>query len=407
MYAVVDVETTGLSPRSDRIIEVAVVGLDESGNQQWSWSTLINPRRDVGPTSIHGITATEVINAPTFDEVAGQLAQLLNGRLVVGHNVAFDWRMLCSEFERFELAVPNPMVVICTCNIARASGLRPATLDACLAVFHLTNPRSHSALDDAIATASLLAAMVNLESAQSRANLATNLRAIASWPAIPIRDTAGIQRSQPLSASDVSPAVDFNDAPQLETLPILDPADPLNVYSATLERVLEDRIITEAEALQLESLAHELGLSNSQTEQAHNMYLRGFAGAAWADGRISESEHRDLDVVAHLLGLPADSVTSALQTPLQFAPAPDNQLRPGDRVVFTGDMDLPRDEWQGLAKQAGLKVTSSVSRLTKFVVAADANSQSEKASRARELGVRIVNEATFSRRLRAMNEAVQ
>ena len=62
----VDVETTGLYPSTDRIVEVAVVHLDANAEITGQFCTLINPGRDVGPTQYHGITATDVHNAPTF-----------------------------------------------------------------------------------------------------------------------------------------------------------------------------------------------------------------------------------------------------------------------------------------------------------------------------------------------------
>jgi len=70
-FAVVDVETTGFSPRlHDRVIEVAVVRLSPGGLPADEYTTLVNPRRDVGPTHVHGITATEVKDAPTFEQIA-------------------------------------------------------------------------------------------------------------------------------------------------------------------------------------------------------------------------------------------------------------------------------------------------------------------------------------------------
>ena len=74
-YAVVDLETTGLSPTTDSILEVALVLTDAAGRVQRSWSTLIDPGAgvDVGPTHIHGLVAEERIGAPGFDEVADLL----------------------------------------------------------------------------------------------------------------------------------------------------------------------------------------------------------------------------------------------------------------------------------------------------------------------------------------------
>jgi DNA polymerase III epsilon subunit-like protein len=65
-YTVVDLETTGLFPQQhDRIVEIAIVTVSDAGHIEQEWSTLVNPQRDVGPTHIHGITAREVLDAPT------------------------------------------------------------------------------------------------------------------------------------------------------------------------------------------------------------------------------------------------------------------------------------------------------------------------------------------------------
>src|ERR687886_2108778 len=84
--AVLDVETTGLSPRTDRIVELGVVLLDDRGEVEAEFETLINPGRDVGPTHLHGIRAADVAEAPSFAEVAPYLRSLLSGRVVVAHN---------------------------------------------------------------------------------------------------------------------------------------------------------------------------------------------------------------------------------------------------------------------------------------------------------------------------------
>ncbi|QKE84388.1 exonuclease domain-containing protein [Arthrobacter sp. NEB 688] len=70
-YTVIDVETTGLSPeKGDRVVKIGVVYVSDNGEVQDNWSTLVNPQRDVGPTRIHGLTATDVAGAPTFNDVA-------------------------------------------------------------------------------------------------------------------------------------------------------------------------------------------------------------------------------------------------------------------------------------------------------------------------------------------------
>src|ERR1700722_7974419 len=88
-FAVVDVETTGLFPARDRVVEVAVVHLDPDARVTGAFSTLIDPRRDVGPTHVHGIRASDVTGAPTFPVAAETIRRLLAGRVFVAHNARF------------------------------------------------------------------------------------------------------------------------------------------------------------------------------------------------------------------------------------------------------------------------------------------------------------------------------
>src|SRR3954467_7200996 len=103
--AVVDLETTGVLPSVDRVVEVGVVLLDDAEAVEDEFTTLVDPGRDIGPTSIHGIAAGEVLGAPTFAEIAPYLNTLLSGRVVVAHNALFDLRFLAREFGRAGLPI--------------------------------------------------------------------------------------------------------------------------------------------------------------------------------------------------------------------------------------------------------------------------------------------------------------
>ena len=80
---VIGVETTGLPATShERVVEIVVVYVSGQGVIQDRWSTLVNPQRDVGGTDIHGITATDVLAAPTFAEIAPDVLRAISGRVV-------------------------------------------------------------------------------------------------------------------------------------------------------------------------------------------------------------------------------------------------------------------------------------------------------------------------------------
>lgn len=101
---VLDCETTGVYT-TDRVVEVAAVTLDLAGQVIDEWETLVNPCRDVGPTWLHGVTADMVADAPTFDQIAEELAARVHESLVCAHNLPFDVRMLTAEYEAAGVAV--------------------------------------------------------------------------------------------------------------------------------------------------------------------------------------------------------------------------------------------------------------------------------------------------------------
>jgi NAD-dependent DNA ligase len=167
-----------------------------------------------------------------------------------------------------------------------------------------------------------------------------------------------------------------------------------------LDGLLEDRRVTATEAESLRDLAVSLGVGADAVIAAHQMYLRALASIAWADGVITDAEYADLGEVAHLLGFPAHAVDIELtaargMTTQTTVPLNGRTLHAGDAVCITGNTVTPREELEARAADVGLRVTSAVSRKTRLVVAADPDSESAKARRARELGVALIAEAVF------------
>ena len=125
--AVVDVETTGASPRfGDRVTEVGVARY-EGGRLVTRYQRLVDPQRRISPgvIALTGITQEMVNGQPTFSDRLGEVVDVLGGAVVVGHNVRFDLGFLAAEFRRAgttmtnELAVPTSPHVLDTVRIAR------------------------------------------------------------------------------------------------------------------------------------------------------------------------------------------------------------------------------------------------------------------------------------------------
>jgi DNA polymerase III epsilon subunit-like protein len=158
--AVVDLECTGLHPSWDRIVEIAVVRLTPSGDIENTWSTLVNPQRDPGPTFAHGLVATDLVKAPLFSDIADELEQRVDGAVLAAHNVNFDFNFLRFEFARLERYVPQ-WPQLCTVRAAnrlgRATQARSRSLvDLCALEGIPHPPGAHTALGDATATARLV-----------------------------------------------------------------------------------------------------------------------------------------------------------------------------------------------------------------------------------------------------------
>lgn len=160
-FAVVDVETTGLSPTTDRVIEIAVVRCDPTGAIVDEWSTLVDPGRDPGATHIHGITAADLDGAPTFDAIADELLERLDGHMVTAHNLSFDESFLANELRTASTDLPDAPS-LCTLELARhvLTEQRKHTLAACAESLDIEHGSAHRALADTRVTAAVLAAML-------------------------------------------------------------------------------------------------------------------------------------------------------------------------------------------------------------------------------------------------------
>jgi len=159
-YAALDVETTGLLPGVDAVIEVAVVLLDEHGEPTADWSSLVSPWREVDATDTHGLTAQHLAGAPVLCQIAGRLDELLAGRVLVGQNIGFDLAMLAAEWRRLDQRRAWPSAD--TQEAAAVLGRRGGKLDALLGEMGVERAGSaHRAASDAEATAQVWWRLLN------------------------------------------------------------------------------------------------------------------------------------------------------------------------------------------------------------------------------------------------------
>ncbi len=180
-FVALDLETTGLNPERDAIIEIGAVRFRD-GEPQERFHTLVDPGRPI-PYEIQqltGIGDADVAGKPRFGDIAGQLLRFVGPLPVVGHNVSFDLgflrsHRLCTDnlgLDTWELA---------TVLLPLQSGY---SLGALSAFFGIDLLNAHRALEDAEATGHLYNRLWERAAALPRPTLAeiSRLARNSAWP---------------------------------------------------------------------------------------------------------------------------------------------------------------------------------------------------------------------------------
>lgn len=148
----VDVETTGLSPERNRIIEIGIVRV-ENGKVVKQFNSLVDPGTHLPAEiiSITGITTAELAGAPSFFSIKDQVKDLLEDSVFVAHNVNFDYGFVKNEFKRYETSFNAK--TLCTVRLARRlfPHLGRFSLDSLIYHFDLEMRDRHRAFADAYA----------------------------------------------------------------------------------------------------------------------------------------------------------------------------------------------------------------------------------------------------------------
>ena len=364
---VVDVETTGFGS-NDRIVEIAAITLDPL---TWAkvdeFDTLINPERDVGPTGIHGITASMVEAAPTFTDIIAAVAGRLQGSLLIAHNLAFDVKMLRYEFERYGVAL-DPGAGLCT-FLATRKRLVLACKERGIRL-----SQQHRALADARATAEL-ARQLNL---LGRARTAKAAR-IGDLPQTASYHT--LRRG--LADAGSSP---MHRVVSRASYPGYD--EGIQQYLDMLDWVLDDGVVDAQEQSEMKRLARELNISEGVRMDAHRAYLDCIISAAQRDGIVSAAEHALIGQIATQLGVQDAEIPEMTPVPVV------SSIPVGSRVCFTGIADKARLE--SIAGNAGFQpVRSVLKKGCDLLVAADVATSSSKARNARKWGIPVVSAEEF------------
>lgn len=304
--AVVDLETTGLYPDGDRVVEVAVVRMEPGRSPELVLDTLINPQRRVSGTEIHGITDADVHDAPRFEDVAGNILEALAGCVFASYNVYFDSKFLQGELLRVGVPTFPPHLCLMYMRPMLGLGSRCTLGDACKA-HGVKQAIAHHAGADALAAAFLWMEYLNAlqkKGVRSFGDLAKlkSYKFIESFSTDPLSNLSFDLRKATKLKPRASAAVPK--APSARP----DRSAFMSEYWDALTAVLADLTVTSEEVTYLMKKRDALQLTHDELRWLHGRAFAGVLADVCLDKAITDAE-------AEALG----SLTSALRT-LGWAP---------------------------------------------------------------------------------------
>jgi DNA polymerase-3 subunit epsilon len=286
-FAIVDLETSGLEPNNSRVIEIAILLVNSSGEIEEEYATLINPGNgQVGPTFIHHITEEAVLSAPTFKEVTGDILKRFENRIIVAHHAAFEDKFLAAEFKRAGIVVP-PLPAIDTLLLSRQVVELPNyKMQTVLQHYGIEEIDLHTALGDVRALNKILPILINQASTILFPTVHSDLPKIEPSGKQKTRVTNlkkgekgwihSLLEKLPENRSDIT-------------------SDTEVVYLELLGQVLADGKIIGDEAKALSKLAGEAGLGRNQLDALHRAFVKQLRAQAAADGVVDPTELKQIE----------------------------------------------------------------------------------------------------------------
>lgn len=281
--AVIDFETTGLTPGYDRVVEVSVVRIDPGEQPKIVFDTLVNPARPMSATEIHGITDKDVAKAPRFSEIAGEVLDATRGCAIAAYNVYFDIKFLNFELTNSGVSHDPPHFCLMYLRPMLGMGSRCKLDEACR--FHgVSYEPSHIAANDAFA-ASLLFTIYLGE--MDRLGV-TTFRDLANLKSYKFNDS--------FLCSPFPSAADFGLSrfdKVVSRAGYLIPNDPIRLafasYWDALKTVLSDLEITDEELDYVRAERMKGGLKDEQIRVLHarafGSVMSQFTSDQWLDDR--------------------------------------------------------------------------------------------------------------------------
>lgn len=171
-YIVLDIETTGLNPKKDKIIEVAAVKIINDEIRD-IFHSMIDPEIEIPQeiTKLTGITNEMVQGSPKINDVMEQFYNFVENTCLVAHNASFDLSFLREALGKTGLIISNAIIDTLSLSRELLKDTKKHNLAALAAYFHISSDRHHRALDDTKATANIFIKLKEMLKKQGVKNL--------------------------------------------------------------------------------------------------------------------------------------------------------------------------------------------------------------------------------------------
>ena len=424
-FSLIDLETTGLF-KNDRIVEISIRKVDFQGNEIEHLNTLVNPERDVGPQSIHKISALDVKNAPTFSELIGNIFSVIDNSVLVGHNLnGFDIKFLTKEFEKAGYSFPYS---------------DENTLDSLRFAKELKYPLKLEKLYKSIVKGSSVK-KINFHYASEDTKALLNIFKTNDFKNWLLR-----QKAKPIFLENI-PEKSNNLSTRGEGLEFVSSFIEsikysekiidlefdefnLNQYSIALQSYIEDKEVTNEEILQIQELVSEFNISLEEASEIHKHILDTYTDIALLDSKITDEEMYKLKQISKLLGI-EDYLNESIEN------SGNNNLRnklldktisvlPLKRessfyledfkdklICFTGDIlvtssgqEYDKDRLTSVSKKNGINISNTLNKKVDILVAQDVFSQSSKIQKAKNYGIRILDSNDYARKIGVISDSL-
>ncbi len=176
-FAILDVETTGGKFNEEKITDISILVYDGL-NVINKFESLINPEKEIQPfvQRLTGINNELIKNSPKFKDVSKRIFDITKNKIIVAHNVDFDYRIIKNEFQSINIKFQRD--VLCTVELSRLilPDLNSYKLSKLLSNFGIVNDTPHRANSDALAALKLFKILIDkdLEMKIIKSNIKSN-----------------------------------------------------------------------------------------------------------------------------------------------------------------------------------------------------------------------------------------